>query len=115
MISIVRTQTRPSTDIPFFYQTSLVRPDYGAYLKKNYIDTGKLIKFERTMTEDQLTITATTVWESQEAFSKYFSDPFCVENFLKISAEHDQLNQYQMLVLLDQHGNKLMLITILKT
>ena len=92
MITITKKHTRPSVDIPFFYQTKLVRPEYGSYLKANYIDTGKLVRFDRTMSEDQLTISATTVWESQEAFAEYFSDPFCVENFTKISTEYEQIN-----------------------
>jgi hypothetical protein len=92
MISLVKTQTRPSADIPFFYQTKLVRPEYGPYLKANYIDTGKLVKFDRTISEDQLTITSMTEWESKEAFIEYITDPFCIENFLKISTEYEQLN-----------------------
>jgi len=92
MITITKKHTRPSVDIPFFYQTKLVRPEYGSYLKANYIDTGKLVRFDRTMSEDQLTISTTTVWESQEAFAEYFSDPFCVENFTKISTEYEQIN-----------------------
>jgi uncharacterized protein (DUF779 family) len=92
MIKIVKIQTRPKTDIPFFYQTDLIVPEYGPYLKKNYLDTGKLIKADRTLSEDQLTLTLETVWESQNAFAEYFTDSFCVENFLKISTEYEQLN-----------------------
>lgn len=92
MISIVKIQTRPSADIPFFFESNLVRKEYGAYLKTNYIDTGKLMKVHRTMSEDKLTIELTTEWASQEAFAEYFSDPYCIENFLKISTEYEQLN-----------------------
>lgn len=90
MITLIKKQTRPSTDIPFFFESPLVRKEYGPYLKTNYIDTGKLITVVREMSEDKLSITLTTVWESQEAFAEYYSDPFCIENFLKISTEYDQ-------------------------
>lgn len=92
MITLIKKQTRPSTDIPFFFESNLVNREYGMYLKKNYIDTGKLITVDRVMSEDKLSITLTTMWESQKAFADYYSDPYCIENFLKISSEYDQLN-----------------------
>lgn len=87
---IKRTQTRPTTDIPFFFETNLVSKEYNIYLKTKYIDTGKLIKSTRTMSDDKLSITLITEWKSQEAFSEYFSDSFCRDKFLKISAEYEQ-------------------------
>jgi hypothetical protein len=91
-LTTTRIQTRPSADIPFFFESNLVRKEYGMYLKTKYIDSGKLIRFQRTMSEDKLSIEFTTEWESQEAFAEYVTDPFCIENFLKISTEYDQLN-----------------------
>ena len=92
MIKITREQFRPNLDIPFFFESNLVSKEYGMYLKTNYIDSGKLIRFQRTMSEDKLSIEVTTEWESQEAFTEYFTDPFCIEHFLKISTEYDQMN-----------------------
>lgn len=91
-VTIIKKQTRPRVDIPFFYQSNLVNPEYGIYLKQKYRDTGKLVKFERTMSDDQLSVTSTTVFASQEDFAEYFTDPFCMENFTKISNEYEQLN-----------------------
>lgn len=90
MITITKKQTRPSADIPFFFESNLVRKEYGMYLKTKYMDTGKLVRINRVMSDDKLSIELTTVWESQEAFAEYFSDPYCVENFLRISTEYDQ-------------------------
>lgn len=89
-ITLIKKQTRPSVDVPFFFESQYVNKEYGPYLKKNYIDTGKLLTVDRAMAEDKLSMTMTTVWESQEAFAEYYADPFCIENFLKISAEYEQ-------------------------
>ena len=91
-MTLTRTQTRPSVDIPFFFETNLVSKEYGIYLKTNYIDSGKLIRTQRTMSEDKLSVELMVEWESQEAFAEYFTDPVCIENFLKISTEYEQMN-----------------------
>lgn len=90
MITITRIQTRPDLDTPFFFETKLVSREYGQYLKTKYKDTGKLISFNRVISEDNLTVTSDTVWESQEAFAEFYSDPLCIEQFLKISADYEQ-------------------------
>lgn len=89
MITIIKKQTRPDASVPFFFESGLPNKDYGIYLKEKYINTGKLMSVDREMSEDKLSITLTTIWASQEAFAEYFSDPFCVEKFLKISADYD--------------------------
>lgn len=90
MITLVKKQTRLSVDVPFFFESGLNNKEYGVYLKEKYMDTGKLLAADREMSEDKLSITLTTLWESQEAFAEYFSDPYCVQNFLKISSDYDQ-------------------------
>lgn len=91
-VTLTRKQTRPSRDIPFYFETNLTNKDYGEHLKKNYINTGKLLGFDRTMSDDGLSTTSTITWSSQEAFAEYYTDPFCVENFLKVSADYEQSN-----------------------
>ena len=91
-MTLTRIQTRPSVDIPFFFETNLVSKEYGIYLKTNYIDSGKLIRTQRTMSEDKLSVELIVEWESQKAFAEYFTDPVCIENFLKISTEYEQMN-----------------------
>lgn len=95
MITITRIQTRPSVDVPFFFETNLVGKEYGEHFKTKYRDAGKLIGFNRVFSEDKLTVTSDTVWASQEAFAEYYGDPKCVDQFLKISAEYEQLNGIQ--------------------
>ena len=91
-ITLTRIQTRPTTDIPFFFETNLVSKEYEEYLKKNYRDTGKILGFDRTMSNDKLTVTTNLIWKSQEAFAEYYTDPVCMEKFLKVSAEYEQTN-----------------------
>jgi hypothetical protein len=90
MITITRIQTRPNIDTPFFFETTLVSKEYGEYLKTKYRDTGKLIGGNRVMSDDNLTLTTDSVWASQEAFAEFYSDPVCIEKFLKISADYEQ-------------------------
>lgn len=98
MITITRTQTRPSVDIPFFFETNLVSKEYEEYLKTNYRDTGKILGFDRVMSDDKLTVVSSITWESQEAFAQYFVDPYCIDNFLKISAEYEQTHNIKTAV-----------------
>jgi hypothetical protein len=91
-LTITKIQTRPSADIPFFFETNLASKEYGEHFKKRYKDTGKMIGSDRVMSPDKLTVTITLVWESQEAFSEYYTDPFCMENFLKVSTDYEQAN-----------------------
>jgi len=92
MLKIIKTQIRPSIDIPFFYQSKFVNPKYGEHLKTNYLDTGKLIKIERSISDDQLTTTIVMEWKSQKDLLEYMNDEFCIENFLKISTEYEHLH-----------------------
>ena len=62
MITITRTQTRPSVDIPFFFETNLVSKEYEEYLKTNYRDTGKILGFDRVMSDDKLTVVSSITW-----------------------------------------------------
>lgn len=90
MITITRKQTRPSVDVPFYFETGQTPKEYHMYLKNKFIDTKKMISFDRVMSNDKLSMVLTAVWDSQEAFAEYYSDPYCIENFLKPSAEYDQ-------------------------
>jgi hypothetical protein len=91
-LTLTRIQTRPSTDIPFFFETNLVSKDYEEYLKKTYRDTGKILGFDRTISDDKLTVTTNLIWESSAAFAEYYTDPICIEKFLTVSAEYEQTN-----------------------
>ncbi len=93
MITITRIQTRPNIDTLFFFETNLVSKEYAEHLKIKYKDTGKLIGGNRVMSDDKLTLTTDTVWESQEAFAEFYSDPVCIDQFLKISADYEQAHE----------------------
>lgn len=71
-----RTYTRPSTSIPWWYQTTLSVPisDFKARMLTSYYATGKCISEEMVMSVDELSVTYTGDWLSADAYNEYDAD-----------------------------------------
>lgn len=89
MYTITRIQTRPNIDSPFFIgpNSLFLYSDFdltavGKYLKENYIDTNKLLIDQNSMqiSEDQLTLTLTRSWDTEESYNEYMNDAFLQTN-----------------------------------
>ena len=91
MITISTIKTRPNVNVPFFFETGIKDQEYEDHLRTTYVDSKKLLKYEKEMSEDKLTYTTHTTWDSQEAFTEFISDPIC-QKFLKVVAEYDHLH-----------------------
>lgn len=75
MYKIIKTQIRQNLDTKFYFELSPNSPEYQQYIKKNYIDTGKIIWQERKMSEDKLSLTSTSIWRSRLDFLSFTTDP----------------------------------------
>lgn len=92
MFQVIKVQTRPNTEIPFFHDIGRSE-EYKAYFTTHFKDTGKNISTVRELSEDLLTATSTSVWASQEAFYEFTTDSYCYENFILPGQIYDLENQ----------------------
>jgi len=93
MFLVTRTQVRPNTSVEFFGQdNSAITPEAIAHMRENYITTGKQINSDRIVSEDGLTLTVATIWQSEEAFNDYRNDQFVVDNLINVSNAYCQAN-----------------------
>lgn len=68
------TLTRPSEAVAFSAQNAR----WTRYLQTTYIETGKILSREVTVSEDKLTRYITTVWPDEETRQQYLNDPVTV-------------------------------------
>ena len=76
MFLVQKSMARKSPGI-FFYAWP---EEYKAYFKEKYLDTQKSSSSTITKSADDLTLTVTTMWESEEAFNEFIADPFIAEH-----------------------------------
>jgi hypothetical protein len=93
MFLVTRTQIRPSTSVAFFGQdNSAISSETLTYIRENYIITGKQINTDRTISTDGLTLTISTTWQSEEAFTEYRNDQFVIDNLIDVSNAYCEAN-----------------------
>jgi len=91
MLRIIKTQVRTSLDVPFYDDTASSNdPEYRKYVYNNFIANNKLIKTERAISEDGLTMTILMTWDSEDSFLDLCTDEFCGKYLIRA-------NQYNML------------------
>lgn len=68
MFKIVRKQTRPNTNVPFWQggNDPSVTDEFRNYFYENYVLTGKFISVTPTTSSDGLELTNTSIWNSEE-------------------------------------------------
>lgn len=76
MYLVTNKQKRPNTGIEFFsmhidsYPRNLI-----TYFHETYKKPGKLVFVEKSVSEDGLEQTTTTMWESKEVYNQFIKDP----------------------------------------
>lgn len=86
-ISITQ-QVRPSKDVEFWSSKSRLEQKHALYMKKNYLDTKKIVSMNASESEDGLTLTTEVTWDNEKSLLDFQSDSIIVENIL------DAMNQY---------------------
>lgn len=91
------TFTRPSTSVDWYRATT----DFDSYLQSQYIDSGKLTNKTVTVSADELTLTITREWDSEESLEDFLADStyntdlkqpselYNAENNISRTFEHD--------------------------
>ena len=91
MYIVTRTHTRPSTDVPFFYPKESATDEFKTYFLENYINTGKSIIIDHSHSGDNLTMTSTSLWDSEESFTEFSNDIKC-NGLIAAATEYNNLN-----------------------
>lgn len=81
-------QHRPNKEVSFWSSKILVPLEYNLYVKKNYIDTKKMVDTITNLSEDELVLTTEIHWADEKDFLEFVADPIVVNNIL------DPLNEY---------------------
>jgi hypothetical protein len=85
MWQIIRKQTRPNTNVPFFgMQTAPVTDEFKTYWQQNYILTDKLIYMHNELSEDSLELFTTIIWDSRASVDAFEADTYITENLISI-------------------------------
>ena len=93
MFLVTRTQVRPNTSVEFFGQDNpAIAPEAITYMRENFIITGKQVNNDRTVSEDGLTLTVNTIWQSEEVFNEYRNDQFVIDNLINTSNTYCEAN-----------------------
>ena len=96
------TLTRPDTSVPFNPESSVFHVQSESdwttavirqHFTENYINTGKceLITDSVSLSDDNLTLTYTTMFLSEEAISDLYNDPF-IQDDLAIRMDYWETN-----------------------
>lgn len=83
---------RGSTDIPFYRDAHPATPEHETWTNENFVNTGKLISKQTTLTDDNLMCIIETVWDSLESFQEFINDPYCIEQYIGPAIEYDTTN-----------------------
>ena len=74
MFKTVRIIKRPNREIPFFHEVSPPTKERQLRYYEKYIKTGKSIKSDFSLSDDQLTVTLISEWDTKESFIDFITD-----------------------------------------
>jgi len=78
----ISKQTRSTRDIQFWSSKDTVAPDSLKYVKEKYYDTSKIKKTDNTVSEDGLTLTTNTYWNSEKDYLEFRNDQRVIDDFI---------------------------------
>ena len=88
IFTTLRQYFRQDTDVPW-HTESLA---YKQYVDTAYHATGKIVSSTSELDEDQLVMTRTVVWNSEESRNEFIADKIAQDEFALRTAHHNQYN-----------------------
>jgi len=89
MYIITKTQTRKSSNIPFYFEKYAPADEYKKYFNSTYIESNKFISSSTKYSDDRLTVTRIIVWSSRSAFLEFAADRYCYETVVDPNRTYD--------------------------
>ena len=93
MYTIIKTQTRTSLSIPFYFEKHSITTEYQNYFYNKFIVTKKFLSSNAIYSDDKLTVTKTTNWSSRDAFLEFVGDPYCYSTMVEPERQYDIENE----------------------
>lgn len=94
MFTVIRKQTRPNKDIPFYVDKYPSSEEYNVYFYENYVKTNKFIRSNNQRLDDLVMLYSST-WSSQSAFLSFTTDEYCYVNLIEPSTTYDSDNNIE--------------------
>jgi len=88
MYKFIKTQQRPTVDTPFFFENYTYPKEYNEYINKNYIDTKKLLGYQKIESPDKIKVTHIITWNSRVDFLSYITDDY-IFDFIAKAHDYD--------------------------
>lgn len=80
--------TKPDRSVEFRPALVEMSPkDLRSYIDKNYIQTGKMLSRSEVLSEDNLSLTITTYWKSDQDRVEYTNN-FIIKNIFELHKKH---------------------------
>lgn len=76
----ISSQRRPNKEVEFWMNKGTT--EYSEYVRKNFVESGKLKKVESVVSDDELTLTTTIHWSSEKDYLDFRTDDFIVSEYL---------------------------------
>lgn len=84
MYQVIRKQTRPSKDVRFAAPPDhpVFNPDVLTYIAENFTKSGRLVYIDRQIGSNQLEMTVTQLWQTEQDLRDFQQDPFIKTDFI---------------------------------
>lgn len=105
MYKIINVQKKENKYSKFLFETTTHPPEFFEYIDKQYKKTGKLLRYERIITEDKTECKTITVWKSRRDFLDYLTDPYTYE-FLSNSNNYNIDNNISNFTIIEKEENE---------
>ena len=89
--------TRPNTDVEWYFGTSQLRGN-GSSLTEKYINTGKRVSFNTSLSENELELIKTIIWQDEAAKNEYWADSM-VESWISARNSYNASNNISTVIL----------------
>jgi hypothetical protein len=104
MYTLINTYKKPTSSTLFFFEYYKYPSEYLTYVNKHYRETGKLLKYQKTLSSDNMTAEVMTSWSSREDFLSFITDEF-IYNFTSMSNNYDINNDIEVTVTIKRTMN----------
>lgn len=87
MYILTKTYTRPTNDIPFYFEVATTNREFQDYVAKNHPDATR--KSDKELSDDKLTLTVRSYWTDRSSLLRYITDHYCYTITIVPSIEHN--------------------------
>jgi hypothetical protein len=94
MYRVITKHIRPNQAVDFFSPktSTLVSDETRTYIRNNYVDSGKIVHSEDSLSENGLELTITAVYQDEAAYNEWRNDTTITEGVYNIGLGYREAN-----------------------